>query len=316
MSFQERQLAQIVRDFMEAYDLAEDIASRLYLGDLEFEAVRSLVSDSENSALYRLKEETHALFRFDQTASKEELQAEELFDLAVGALFHEAMRFREGYYLTTHYGPRLENMLQAGFARGPLATSFRRAFEAGRQRMRESAAESRELFDETRDQLLIVLQHLPNSRSVARSLVENPERTERVFGESLGTLLTTVFGSPEKGYRLALDGLIESGHFGTALLWIERDRGDEIAALRPDELCFLRGMKAHYAGLPGEALDHLECWIRGGDSLSCVWRRLAERAIDYAAHNGEAELTQRATELRRVLRASPTRAPDPESASP
>ncbi len=308
MSFQERQLAQIVRDFMEAYDLAEDIASSLYSGDLEFEAVRSLVSESEHSALYRLKEETHALFRFDQTASKEELQAEELFDLAVGALFHEAMRFREGYYLTTQYGPRLDSMMQAGVARGPLAISFRRAFEAGRQRMRESAAESRELFDETRDQLLIVLQHLPNSRAVARSLVENPALTERVFGESLRDLLASIFGSASKGYRLALDGLIESGHFGTALHWLERDRNEEIGAFRPGELSFIRGMKAHYEGSPSQALDHLEQWILKSDAQPCAWRRVAARAIEYAVNNGEAELTQRGAELARALRNSPEQA--------
>src|SRR5262249_5683513 len=162
-----------------------------------------------------LKEETHALFRFDESSSEEELHAEELFDLAVGALFHEAMKFREGFYLTTAYGPRLEAMLRSGA--GPLADSFRKVFEGGSQRMRASAEEARALFDETRDQLLIVLQHLPRSRPVARSLVENAERTAQVFETSVDELLSAIYGSASEGYRLAASGLIESGHFEETL---------------------------------------------------------------------------------------------------
>jgi len=305
MNFQERRLAQIVRDFMEAYDLEDHVARRLEGGDLEFAAIQNLVGDSEDSALYRLKEETHALFRFDETSSKEELQAEELFDLAVGALFHEAMRFREGYYLTTTYGPRLETMLQAGAASGPLAASFRKVFEAGRQRMHESAAESRDLFDETRDQLLIVLQHLPNSRAVARSLAEDPERTERVFGADLDDLMTLIFGSAAKGYRLAVEGLIASGHFGTATHWMQRAEIASCGAFHDGDRAFAQGMKSHYAGTPRDAIHYLSQWIADTGALPQSWRPAAGRALDVAAACEEPDVAQQAMELAQLLRDAP-----------
>jgi hypothetical protein len=304
MDFQERRLAQIVRDFMEAYALADDVARRLSRNELDFLAVQRLVGDSEDSALYRLKEETHALFRFDESSSEEELHAEELFDLAVGALFHEAMKFREGFYLTTAYGPRLEAMLRSGVASGPLADSFRKVFEGGSQRMRESAEEARDLFDETRDQLLIVLQHLPRSRPVARSLVENPERTAQVFETDVDDLLEKIYGSAGEGYRLAASGLIESGHFEETLELVEREDVLRSNAFGPDQLSFARGMQRHYAGDLAGALDDIAAWIESSGTPE-EWRHSAARALDAAAASDERELAGRARSLARQLKEIP-----------
>jgi hypothetical protein len=304
MDFQERRLAQIVRDFMEAYALADDVARRLSRGDLEFLSVQRLVGDSEESALYRLKEETHALFRFDESSSAEELHAEELFDLAVGALFHEAMKFREGFYLTTAYGPRLEAMMRSGVASGPLADSFRRVFEGGNQRMRESAEEARALFDETRDQLLIVLQHLPRSRTVARSLVENAERTAQVFETNVDELLAMIYGSPREGYRLAASGLIDSGHFEEALELVGREEVLCSDAFGPEHRSFARGMYRHYSGDVRGALDDIACWVQGSGTPE-EWRPSAARVLDSVAKGDERELAGRARSLMRQLKASP-----------
>ncbi len=304
MDFQERRLAQIVRDFMEAYAQADDVARRLSRGDLDFLAVQRLVGDSEDSALYRLKEETHALFRFDESSSEEELHAEELFDLAVGALFHEAMKFREGFYLTTTYGPRLEAMMRSGVASGPLADSFRKVFEGGSQRMRESSEEARALFDETRDQLLIVLEHLPRSRPVARSLVENPERTAQVFETGVDELLATIYGSAGEGYRLAASGLIESGHFEEALELVEREDVLRSNAFGPDQRAFARGMQRHYTGDVAGALDDISTWIESSGSPQ-DWRRSAARALDGAAASDEREIASRARTLAQQLKEIP-----------
>ena len=174
LEWRERRVAQILRDLMEAYELSAQVGASLRAGDLDFGPVRRLVGESEDSALYRLKEECHALFRLSRQGSETELNAEELFDLAVGALFHEAMKFREGFYLTTTYGPRLERLMQKESARGPLVEAFSNVIDAGRQRMFESEVEMAELFDETRDQLVILLQQQPRSGAVARCLVEDP----------------------------------------------------------------------------------------------------------------------------------------------
>jgi len=207
MELRERRLAQIVRDFMEAFALSQEIGRELRAGRLTFGSVARLVGDAEDSALFRLKEECHALFRLDDARPRTEVQAEELFDLAVGALFHESMKFREGFYLTDSYGPRLQRMMAEGSAAGPLAEAFWRVFEAGSRRMLESEAEAEELFRETRDQLLIVLRHLAASGAVARSLVEDPARSEQVFAMPLMQLLADIYGSAARGYQLAVDAL-------------------------------------------------------------------------------------------------------------
>ena len=304
MDFQERRLAQIVRDFMEAYALADDVARRLSRGDLDFLAVQRLVGDSEESALYRLKEETHALFRFDESSSEEELHAEELFDLAVGALFHEAMKFREGFYLTTTYGPRLEAMMRTGVASGPLADSFRRVFEGGNQRMRESAEEARNLFDETRDQLVIVLQHLPRSRPVARSLVENPERTVQVFETRVDELLAAIYGSAIEGYRLAASGLIESGHFEEALELLESEDVLQSNAFGGEHLSFARGMRRHYSGDLRGGIEDIASWIQAAGTPE-EWRPSAARALAASAASDERDLASRARALARQLKEIP-----------
>ncbi len=279
MEWRERRVAQIVRDFMEAYVLSAEIGAHLRAGDLDFAWVSRLVGESEESALYRLKEETHALFRFDVESSESELQAEELFDLAVGALFHEAMKFREGFYLTTSYGPRLDRIVEVGTPSRPLVKAFRRVFKAGRRRMLEAQVETQELFRETRDQLLILLRQLPESGAVSRSLVEDPARTGTVFGVELDTLLAQLYGSNDKGYRLAIENLLEGGHYQEAaeLLELCGPRADAFYAAAD---LFARGMERYYSGDLAAALGLLSDWIgveAGGPPL---WHERARRVLN------------------------------------
>ncbi len=283
MELRERRVAQILRDFMEAYVLSAEIGAHLRAGGLDFARVNRLVGESEESALFRLKEETHALFRFDVESSESELQAEELFDLAVGALFHEAMKFREGYYVTTSYGPRLERMMTEGSAAGPLAEAFRSVIDAGRQRMLESEVETTELFDETRDQLLILLRQMPASGAIARSLVDEPGHAERVFGSDLGKLLASIFGSVRDAYRLAAENLLDNGHFQDARTLLERE---EVKSAMPD-VDSVRGyagaLEQYFAGEPGTALEGLRGWISSGARGPESWRERAARVLETIA---------------------------------
>jgi hypothetical protein len=299
--FRERRVAQIVRDFMDAYALSAEIGLRLQNGTLDFQSVERLVGDSEESALFRLKEECHALFRFDKTSSQEELHAEELFDLAVGALFHEAMKFREGYYLTTTYRTHLERMVRAGSATGALAETFLRVFEAGQQRMMESASESVELFAETREQLLIMLQQMPQSTAIARILLADPERSARVFGVDLDTLLEQIYGSSVRGHHLATRGLLHSGHFASAVQVL--DRLPETDAFRDAMLPLARGLERLYAEDTEAALEELEEWLTRGKGHEPDWLHATGLALDLIAQSEEPIWVERSCELRRELTA-------------
>jgi len=283
MELRERRLAQIVRDFMEAFVLARTLGDDLRAGRLSFQAVTRLVGDAEDSALYRLKEECHALFRLDVARPRTEVQAEELFDLAVGALFHETMKFREGFYLTDSYGPRLQRMMAEGSATGALADAFWRVVEAGRRRMLESEAEAEGLFRETRDQLLIVLRQLAVSGSVARSLVEDPGRSEQVFGLPLAELLADIYGSAARGYQLAIDSLIDNGHYAEAAAVLEHPDA-RAAGVAEGALDFAIGMASYYAGDNFAAVDSLERWSKAGVSSPAPWRRSAGRMLARLAH--------------------------------
>jgi hypothetical protein len=312
--FRERRVAQIVRDFMDAYALSAEIGLRLQSGTLDFETIERLVGDSEESALYRLKEECHALFRFDKTSSQEELLAEELFDLAVGALFHEAMKFREGYYLTTTYRPHLERMMEAGSASGPLAEIFLRVFEAGQQRMMESASESVELFAETREQLVIMLQQMPESASIARILLSEPDRTRQVFGVDIEALFTQIYGSAVRGRQLAVRGLLQSGHFASALEVLGRIPAQD--PMRQSIEPLARGLERLYADDGSAALDALEEWIERGILHEGVWVRGAIRALELITQSEDARWIKRAEGLlARLSAALPQEAAAPAAAA-
>jgi hypothetical protein len=296
----ERRVAQIVRDFTEAVWLAAEVRRKAESGDLDFAAVHRLVGDSEDSALFRLKEECHALFRFALDRPESELQAEELFDLAVGALFHEAMKFREGYYLTRTYGSRLERMVEAGTASPELADSFRRVFQSGRQRMRESQVELSQLFEETRDQLLHLLREFPRSGFVARSVLERPERTEGVLGLALDEVLTKVYGAPAVAYRLAVESLVEGGHYGDALDLLSRDDAKRAAAACGHAKSFAAGMDGFVKGDVGRAIGELERWIEAGMNGPASWRAAAVGALEALAGDADTGAERLLAALTRV----------------
>ena len=309
MELRERRLAQIVRDFMEAFVLARTLGEDLRAGRLSFRTVTRLVGDAEDSALFRLKEETHALFRLDAARPRTEVQAEELFDLAVGALFHETMKFREGFYLTDSYGPRLQRMMAEGSAKGPLADAFWRVVEAGKRRMLESEVEAGALFRETRDQLLIVLRQLAASGSVARSLVEDPPRAVQVFDMPLAGLLADIYGTAERGYQLAIDSLIENGHYAEAAAVLEHPDA-RAAGVANGAIDFARGMASYYAGDSLMAVDSLARWSKGGASSPGIWRQSAARVLGALAQSVELadqNLAKRALALAAELSAARSR---------
>lgn len=278
MELRERRLAQVVRDFMEAFVLARTLGEDLRAGRLSFQTVTRLVGDAEDSALYRLKEECHALFRLDFERPRTEVQAEEFFDLAVGALFHETMKFREGFYLTDRYGPRLQKMMAEGSATGPLADTFWRVVEAGRRRMLESESEAETLFSETRDQLLVLLRQLESSGAVARSLVEDPARAQQVFGLPLAQLLADAYGSARRGYQLAIDSLIENGHFEEAAAVLDHPDA-RAAGVTDGALDFARGMASYYAGDSLATVESLSRWSKKGKVSSPAWHQRAARVL-------------------------------------
>ena len=123
-------LVDIVRDLMSAHRMTRRIFARYRRGELSFGEVQELVWDTEDAVLFRLKERSHALFRRARGESEVMMRREALFDLAVGSLFHEAMKFRENFYQRSVYGPKVvELRSQAGGENEELFQEFEKILE-------------------------------------------------------------------------------------------------------------------------------------------------------------------------------------------
>ena len=104
--------------------------------------------------LYRLKERTHALFRGPGGIVRGSTHREALFDLAVGSLFHEAMKLRENLYQREVYGPRVRALqTEAGEESKALFDEFEKMLGAVDDRLDEGVRELETLVQQTADQL-------------------------------------------------------------------------------------------------------------------------------------------------------------------
>lgn len=258
-------LVDIVRDLLDVYELTRRLTERYRKGELRFEELKALVGDSESSVLFRLKERCHALFRPAEGASGETVGPEILFDLAVGSLFHEAMKFRENFYQREVYGPKVRALAggEAGDAvRDRLVHEMEKILAAASQRLDEAVNETETLLLQTRDQFRTLLAEHRENGLVCRYLVENASLVGEVFEEGLDALLGEIYGDPAEGYALVARSYLRSGYFEEG----RRALAEALATAgnRADlqRLCaYAEAMNGYLAGRYGETLAHLRCWL-------------------------------------------------------
>jgi tetratricopeptide (TPR) repeat protein len=274
-------LVHILRDFLSAYLLMQDLFARQREGVLRFEDLRELVGDDERSVLFRLKERCHAAFRTSRDASGLALQREALFDLAVGSLFHEAMKLREDFYQQEVYGPRVRALRsRAGRDASELFEEFDRLLEGVSKRLEEGLRESEALLAQTVDQLRLLLGVHRGDGAVARFLIENAASAEEAFGTPLDALLSEIHGSTAAAYQLAGTSYLDSGYYALARAALEEaakrdgDHG-EIAPL----LDYARGMDAYLKRDYEGSLAALASWAASRDAVFPARVRLARDAV-------------------------------------
>jgi hypothetical protein len=274
-------LVDIVRDFLAAHQAIRSLSARYRRGELRFEEVQALFSDEETSVLFRLKERCHALFRPGHDSSRVAMRREVLFDLAVGSLFHEAMKFRENFYQREVYGPRVRALRDAAQGEADeLFEEFEKILSQVSERLEEGLDETETLLDQTRKQLSVLLAEHRADGHVTRCLLENPELVEEVFAEGLDSLLTEVHGSAAAGYELAGHSYVASGYFEDAERCFAEavGRGGDAGALAP-HLAYARGMKAYLAGDYGSSVSELDRWARGASPSDEGLAALAHTAV-------------------------------------
>lgn len=221
-------IVDILRDFAEVHDLVRELAEKHRAEALHFPEVTALIGDDESSGLFRLKERCHALFREVGRSDRGPTHREALFDLAVGSLFHEAMKLRENLYQREVYGPRVRALHSgAGQESKALFDEFEKMLGSVGTRLDEGIRELESLTQRTADQLRLLIAEAADA-GIARFLSENVDRLDGIFGAPLNLLLEEAYGTVSNGLELAARSYLASGSFQMAAECFDR------AAAEPD----------------------------------------------------------------------------------
>jgi hypothetical protein len=275
-------LVEILRDFLLAHRELRAVAALYRSGELRFERVKSLVGDGEEAVLFRLKERCHELFREEDGGR---VGREALLDLAVGALFHECMKFRENFYQLAVYGPKVHALRRAAGEDGEeLFREFEKILAQSGVRLAEALQEAETLLHQTAAELKGLLRHQSHNGLVARVLVEQGDELAGVFGRDLDGLLTDVFGSVAAGHERAARSYLHSGYFGEAAeafaaALAQGGGGPQPSALRD----YADGMQAFLERDYGRAVDRLRRWLDASPSHDAKLADLAFTALSRVA---------------------------------
>ena len=252
-------LVEIVRDFLVAQQMLSRLSELFHKGELRFEDVKGLIGDTDHAILFRLKERCHTLFRSEARSSL--IRSGELFDLSIGSLFHEAMKFRENVYQQQVYAPRVQKLRDAaGDEADDLLRDFEKVLAFSPERLAETLHETEALFAQTRRQLRKLLIAHPDNGLVARFILERSDLVSEVFPEGLDELLGEIYGDAAEARSIAVHSYLESAHFDEALHLIEGPQDGASPELQRLGH-YAAGMRAFLAGDYDESVVRLSAWL-------------------------------------------------------
>lgn len=258
---------QLLREYLLAYGEWKALFDTQPPDQISFASVRALVGDDRASVLYRLKERSHALFRTDGSHRSASVRREALFDLAVGSLFHEAMKLRESLYQQEVYAPRIASLRDAATEdTDELFGEFERILDKSVARLHEVVAEVRVLLAQTRDQLRRLLVERAHDRVVTRFLLRRREAVTDTFPEGFEGLLEAMHGDVATGLVEAARSLLESAYFveGAQTLREAARHVSESNSEIPMLLLYAEGMQGFLDEDYHTSLGSLEGWIDSG----------------------------------------------------
>jgi tetratricopeptide (TPR) repeat protein len=246
----DRKILEIVRGLLLSEIAFQEIFKKYRGGRLRFTHIGNWVDDKGQSLLYNLKEQSHFLFRYKGKGSVH--KKEWLLDLAIGSIFHEAMKLRENIYQMEIYQPRyLQYKLKAGKSHyeHDYLHQFERIISKAEQGVLDGMAETRSLFHDAMAQLIDFFKENAKNPFLARFLIEHQMLLRKVYGfKRTKEVFNLMF---QKGFRdayyLVGCSYLNSEHYDLSSLYFSK-------ALRIDpsdnELRFLHhfslGMNAYY----------------------------------------------------------------------
>jgi hypothetical protein len=265
----DRNILEIVGDLLLSEVAFQEIFKKYKENSLRFSDIGNWVDDKGQSLLYTLKERSHFLFR---DMEQDPVHKNEwLLDLAIGSIFHEAMKLRESLYQIGAYRPKyLQYISSQSVDDHGFLEQFERIFSKAQMDLAEGMEETRSLFRDTMSQLVDFLKRTSRNPLLVRFLLEHRPLLRRVYGaKGLREIFNLMF---EKGlldaYVLAGRSYLESGHYDLSSLYFSK-------ALKLDihhsDLRFLLnfslGMKAYYSSLYSRTLSHFTELIRHKSDL-------------------------------------------------
>jgi tetratricopeptide (TPR) repeat protein len=310
---QQRKLVEVVAGFIWAAAEFEEIHKAYKAKTLTFKDMGRFIDDRGKSLLFKVKESCHALFRGNVAAG---LEKEQLFDLAIGTIFHEAMKLRENLYQLEVYGAKGQ-VLEGREGRRKYKEDFlrqlRKTLGRAERRFKEGMEETRTLLHDATDQLKSLLPDFYSNRLLLRFFLEHPAETARVFGEGGVAKCFEVIhpGGPGQGFAEAGRSYLASARYARACECFRQSLEAGLAdPTLPALLSFANGMSLYYAGDLAAALEALQEVIPEADKhaeiralrpeIGRVARRIAEelraqglpgpadRALDLAEGLGDA----------------------------
>ena len=313
-------LVEIVREFLAAHGLLHSVSERYRAGALAFDEVGELVGDDERSVLFRLKERCHVLFRGERR--EREIGPTALFDLAVGSLFHEAMKFRENFYQRSAYGPKVRALRRAVLRdESGLLAEFEKLIGAAGVRIDESLQELDTLLGQTTAQFRILLAAHADDGALARVVAVRSQELADVLGTSQQALLAELYGGAAEAWSRAARSFLQSGFFSEARAALEQ-AARQGPPLPGDAhlLLFAEGMDAYLAGRYADAVTRLGEWFSAVPAaLTLPEKALARQAasalsrVGALAGGGSPEAAEAARCLENLRAIDPDSVPPPDN---
>ncbi len=219
-------ILEIVRDYLCSYIHFQSMYAQYKAQTLSFDDVEKFVTDKDPTLpLFNLKESCHMLFRYQ---GEEECSDEEkLLDLAVGSIFHEAMKIRENLYILEVYKPRylqIQNSQDSSDHKSNLLQEFTKIGMRTEKRLAESILETKRLLNDTLKQLAHLLPRYRDNPVLMRFLLRNKELLQQAFGKRKGLkVITDMYpGGLGEAYDVEGRGYLASEHYDLAAEFFNR----------------------------------------------------------------------------------------------
>ncbi len=213
-------ILEIVRDYLYSHIRFQSIYKKYKTQALSFDDIEEFATDKDPTLpLFNLKESCHMLFRYQ--GEEQSSDEEKLLDLAIGSIFHEAMKLRENLYQLKVYKPRylqIQKSPQTSDYERTLLREFMKIGGKTEKRLAESMMEIKRLFQDTLEQLAHLLPRYKDNAVLIKFLLRNKGLLQQAFGRRRGLkLIVDMFpGGLGEAYDIEGRSYLASEHYDLA----------------------------------------------------------------------------------------------------